>query len=130
MTTVRTSEEIREQILVLHKQGMTIAAMAERMGVSKTGIEYHRKALGIKRLRPKLTADLQRAIHKMGRQGSTNEEIADALTVHKNTVSNVLRRPSCISDVLFDPVNKFLSILWTAVAVRDWVSSLYTRSGE
>lgn len=123
MTTIRESAAIRQQILELFQQGKTDAEIASDLSLTIAIIRYHRKKLGIKRSQVKLTHDDRLAIKRLKRDGLTNRKIALQYGISDNSVTRVLRNADTttlnLTDVLKDPINKFLACWWTPESVRN-----------
>lgn len=122
MTTIRESAEIRQQILALCQQGKTDVEIASDIGMTIDSVRYHRKKLGIKRSQQTLTYDDKLAIKALKREGLTNRAIALQYGISPNAVTRVLRHADTttrsVTDVLKDPMNRFLASRWTVETVR------------
>jgi DNA-binding CsgD family transcriptional regulator len=123
MTTIRRSEEITTQVLDLFQQGKSDKEMAAAIGVSVDAVRNHRYKLGIKRSQQTLTFDDKLTIKALKRDGLTNRAIAAQYGITANAVTRVLRHADTttrkVTDVLKDPINKFLASRWTAETVRN-----------
>ncbi len=122
MTTMEDSEEFQKHINDLHRQGLSDKEMALVLACTVTKVQYHRKLLGLKRHNRKVMPEDRVLIRRMDRDGMTQQEIADHFGLAKSTINRVLRKSdtntNSITDVLTDPVNKFLASRWTAETVR------------
>lgn len=96
--------------------------MAEVLECTVPKIQYHRKQLGLKRYNKKVTDEDRLLIRQLYREGMTDQAIADRIGYHKTTVNRCIRNTDTstrrITDVLKDPINRFLASRWTSETVR------------
>lgn len=126
---IRDSEQIRAQILEMHNQGYTESQMADVLGLSVASVHSRRKTMGLRRYGKKISDSERAQIKKMYRDGVGRQAIADHFGLARSSVNRVLRNsditikvvsgPRDITDILIDPINRFLSSTWTAENIRN-----------